>query len=516
MLFNSYEFLLGFLPVVLLGFFVIGKRSQRLAAGWLALASLFFYGWWSPKALPLLLASIGINFVLGNAVAPGPNEATEATGRRKRRLVAGIALNLGTLALFKYADFFVGNANTALASLGRATWDLPHLMLPIGISFYTFTQIAFLVDAWSGKVQERNPVHYLLFVTYFPHLIAGPVLHHAQMMPQFAAPATYRLQWDHLAAGASLFTLGLAKKLLIADPLSQYADIVFNQAHAGGQLQFFAAWFGAVGYALQIYFDFSGYSDMAVGLSMLFGIRLPINFNSPYQAANIIDFWRRWHISLSTFLRDYLYVPLGGSRRGSGRRYVNLLTTMLLGGFWHGANWTFIAWGALHGGYLVINHGWQHWRGEESRWPSRWSRLWTQALTLLAVCVAWVVFRAHSLAEAWAIYRGMLGLNGISLPAWWANRVEPAGGAVRFKGIWQGLLPSEAPQADFYAIAAFSLALALLAPNACAIFAPYARPTANHVDSPRLQLKQALVLGVLLGYCMHSMNKVSPFLYFQF
>ncbi|MEY4751260.1 MAG: hypothetical protein RIQ60_3474 [Pseudomonadota bacterium] len=410
MLFNSYEFIFLFLPAILLGFYGLAGRSHTVAAGFLALASLFFYGWWSWQALPLLLVSIVFNFAMGGRVAPSSGASER---RRAGMLRAALAVNLAVLGLFKYADFFVGNANSLLAQFGHAPWPLLHWVLPIGISFYTFTQIAYLVDCAQGKVQERRFVHYLLFVTYFPHLIAGPVLHHAQMMPQFARDRTYHLGAQRLALGLAIFVLGLSKKLLIADPLGQAADLVFDQVHAGLQPSPEIAWTGVLAYTFQIYFDFSGYSDMAVGISACLGVRLPQNFRSPYKADSIIEFWRRWHISLSTFLRDYLYIPLGGNRHGKTRRHVNLMLTMLLGGLWHGAAWTFVLWGAIHGSALAINHGWQSLR---RRWwpttaPSPAWRAVAVALTFLVVALAWVVFRAPDVATALAIYRGLFMLG---------------------------------------------------------------------------------------------------------
>ena len=352
MLFNSYPFLLGFFPLTFVAFFLLARFDHRVAAGWLGLASLFFYAYWSIAALPLLVISICINYWFGLYVTPAASAeavATASLSSRRRRLYVAVALNLGILAYFKYANFFIDNLNLALAAASAAQVRALHVVLPIGISFFTFTQIAFLVDCYEGKVRERNFIHYLLFVSYFPHLISGPVLHHSQMMPQFRQPDTYRIQAHNILLGLLNVAVGLAKKVLLADEFSQYASPVFDAARDGQHLGFIVAWTGALAYTLQIYFDFSGYSDMAIGLSRMLGIELPLNFNAPYKAANIIDFWRRWHMSLSQFLRDYLYFRLGGNRRGTARRYVNLMATMLLGGLWHGASWTFVAWGGLHG-----------------------------------------------------------------------------------------------------------------------------------------------------------------------
>lgn len=411
MLFTTATFVLLFLPVTLAGFFLIGRRSHAAAAGWLFFASLFFYGYWMPAFTLLLLLSIGINFWIGLQILRsrlGHDPGNAAPVPARRWLVLGVAFNLGLLGYFKYVNFFVDNLNAVLGT----QWEFAGVILPIGISFYSFTQIAFLVDTCRGKVREANIIHYGLFVTYFPHLIAGPVLHHAQMMPQFADSSIYRPRAGHLAAGLLIFAIGLFKKIVMADGVSPYADAVFKGADAGLMPSIEEAWIGAVAYTLQLYFDFSGYSDMAIGLSWMFNVRLPFNFDSPYRATSISDFWRRWHISLSSFLRDYLYIALGGNRRGEVRRYANLMLTMLLGGLWHGASWSFVIWGGLHGLYLALNHAFRAALGERHMARLDDSRIWSLAawaLTMLAVIVGWVFFRAESLAGATRMVAAMTG-----------------------------------------------------------------------------------------------------------
>lgn len=288
-----------------------------------------------PEFTALLLGSIVGNFFIGGKISSlADADNTSARAQSKRWLVLGVTVNLALLGYFKYANFFVDNVNAALGN----HWDIGRVILPIGISFFTFTQIAFLADAWHKGVREYKFVHYGLFVTYFPHLIAGPVLHHAQMMPQFRQAQTYTFNGGNCSAGLAIFALGLFKKIVLADGISPYADAIFHAADAGLSPDAAEAWLGAIAYTLQLYFDFSGYSDMAIGLSWMFNVRLPFNFNSPYRATNISDFWRRWHMSLSQFLRDYLYITLGGNRHGTLRRYANLMTTMILGGLWHGAS----------------------------------------------------------------------------------------------------------------------------------------------------------------------------------
>src|SRR5262245_43136909 len=329
MLFNSYEFIYLFVPVTALLFFAISAGGRAtLAAAWLGLASLLFYGYWRPRYVLLLLASIVAHYAMGRGIVWLRGRHRARDGRLL--LGAAIAFNLGLLAYYKYANFFTDS----LSALTGLDLHLHRIVLPIGISFFTFTQIAYLVDAHRGRARESSPVHYLLFVSYFPHLIAGPILHHSEMMPQFADPRTYRFDSANFSLGAVLFFIGLFKKVVLADGVQPFVGPVFD-ADPSYPLTFIEAWGGALAYTLQLYFDFSGYCDMAIGVSKLFNIDLPLNFDSPYKAHNIIEFWRRWHMTLSRFLRDYLYIPLGGNRRGRPRRYFNLIVTMLLGRLWH-------------------------------------------------------------------------------------------------------------------------------------------------------------------------------------
>jgi len=409
MLFNSYAFIFAFLPISLLGFHWLGRyRGTSYACGWLVLCSLFFYGWWNPKYVGLMLASILFNYVIGGWLA-------QAAWQSKKRtiLVLGIVADLALLAYFKYANFFISTINAT----ADTSFNLHNIILPLGISFFTFTQIAFLVDVYRGIATERNFISYCLFVSYFPHLIAGPVLHHKEMMPQFSRRTNFDLDYRYLSVGTTIFVIGLFKKTVIADGIAKYAGPVFNAAANGAEISFFEAWGGALSYTLQLYFDFSGYSDMAVGLSFMFGIKLPMNFFSPYKARNIIEFWRRWHMTLSRFLRDYLYIPLGGNRQGEFNRYKNLFITMVLGGLWHGAAWTFVFWGAFHGALLAICHLWKSLVGDYKSAP-RFKALMAPiayTLTFVAVVVGWVFFRAESFDAALAILRGMTGMAGFYL-----------------------------------------------------------------------------------------------------
>src|SRR5580698_7168831 len=335
-------------------------------------AALFFYGAWRPVYLVLLLASVAVNFGLGLRM--------EDPLRRRRIGTLGVALNLALLCYFKYTNFLFDS----LTTLTGTPLPFVNVILPLGISFFTFQQIAYLVDVMRGARVERDIVSYTLFVSFFPHLIAGPLVHHAEMIPQFKRGRTGRS--SVLAArGLAIFAAGLFKKVVIADNLAQFVSPVFAHLDAGGGVSTPWAWLATSAYTLQIYFDSSGYSDMAVGLALLFGIRLPVNFRSPYKATSIVDFWRRWHITLSRFLRDYLYIPLGGNRLGEIRRYLNLLVTMLLGGLWHGAGWNFLIWGGLHGFYLCINHLWQAWRGARASESGLFAKGISWAITFAAV-----------------------------------------------------------------------------------------------------------------------------------
>ncbi len=512
MLFNSFSFIFAFLPLALGGFFFLGRRSPLLAAAWLTLVSLFFYGWWNPKYVALLALSMAFNYRVGLALA---------LSRSRRVLTFALVANLSLLAYYKYANFFVENLNTTL----QTQWSVGDIILPLGISFFTFTQIAFLVDAYQGKVREVSFVHYALFVTYFPHLIAGPILHHAEMMPQFARREIYTPHAANLAAGVTLFVLGLAKKVLIADEVGNYVAPFFDAARSGAPLTFLEAWCGALAYTFQLYFDFSGYSDMAVGLSLLFGVRLPVNFHSPYKALNIIDFWRRWHMTLSRFLRDYLYVSLGGNRKGPSRRYINLLLTMVLGGLWHGAGWTFVLWGALHGVYLCVNHGWRALRmklGHDLTRSSAVGRTLACAITFAAVVVAWVVFRADSLATASVMLQGMAGLNGFALPDHWLPKWGALGAWLAAHGVMFNDARGMVTAGLVYWLVIL-LAVVWFAPNTQQIMAsaqPALGVPADSAPARRLLWRPSAWLAVpfalLAIVIVVNLHKKSEFLYFQF
>src|SRR6202048_4663311 len=387
MLFNSYLFIFLFLPIALIGYFALGRLGNLAPVIWLAPASPVFYSVSNWQVVLLLLASIAFNYGIGYLLIA----RSLSSAPRFAVLTIGVAGDLIVLGIFKYAGFLAANLN-AIFSTGFTV----NILLPVGISFYTFTQIAFLVDAYRGNVARYRLPHYALFVTYFPHLIAGPILHHRDMIPQFERAASKRPDPHLILCGLIIFAIGLFKKTCLADGIQPLVGPAFG----ANSPTFDQAWIGALAYTFQLYFDFSGYSDMAIGISLMFGIFLPLNFNSPYKAQNIIDFWRRWHMTLSQFLRDYLYIPLGGNRHGSVLRYVNLMITMLLGGLWHGAAWTFVIWGALHGAYLCINHAWNRFGPAVAPRYQRVANIAAFIVTFLSVVAAWVFFRADSMSTA--------------------------------------------------------------------------------------------------------------------
>jgi len=413
------------MPVALGGFFLISYLGiPSLVTTWLILISAVFYAYWDSLFFLLLLFSIATNWLISKAIVKLRSELSDGqsmTPMIRGVLCLGIVFNLSLIGYFKYANFFIGIINSLGASLG----EISGLILPLGISFYTFEQISYLIGVATGRGKHYSINQFIIFVTFFPHLIAGPILSAEELIPQFRS-LNYRFNVRNLALGLTLFAVGLFKKTVLADFVAGYATPIFIAADKGELISFLSAWQGAIAYTLQLYFDFSGYSDMAIGLAKLFNIKLPINFFSPYKAISIGDFWRRWHITLSRFLRDYLYIPLGGSRQGELRRYINLMLTMLLGGLWHGANWTFVLWGSLHGMYLCIDHGWQRLlklRGWQV--PSNWlTQLAARALTFLAIVVSWVLFRADTLAGAKRILSGMAGLTGIILPEKLATKLH--------------------------------------------------------------------------------------------
>jgi alginate O-acetyltransferase complex protein AlgI len=373
-------------------------RLTEASKGFLVVSSLFFYSCWNIIYLPLILASMTFNYVIGTSLT---KEGEPARISKKQLLITGIIGNLGLLGYFKYTDFFIANMNYILDSDS----SLLNLALPLAISFFTFQQIAYLVDSYRCETKEYDFLNYAVFVTFFPQLIAGPIVHHKEMMPQFANSKHKVINYKNIALGLFIFSIGLFKKVVIADTFAVWATNGFDKAEI---LTFFDAWATSLSYTFQLYFDFSGYTDMAIGAALLFNIKLPINFNSPYKATNIQDFWRRWHITLSTFLKDYIYIPLGGNRQGNYKTYNNLFATFFIGGLWHGAGWTFVFWGALHGVAIVFNRIWNQ-LGFRLNYVVGWF------ITFNFVNIAWVFFRAKEWEDAINVLKGMLGVNGIEV-----------------------------------------------------------------------------------------------------
>ncbi|MDH4945508.1 MBOAT family protein, partial [Sulfurimonas sp. C5] len=384
MLFNSYEYIFFFLPITFfIYFFLLNRRLVTGAKGFLVFASLFFYSWWNPIYLPIILVSMLFNYMIGEILGKdGENKRVN----RKWVLTFGIVSNIALLAYFKYADFFIENYNY----VSGENVGLYHLALPLGISFFTFQQISYLVDSYRKETTEYDFLNYALFVTFFPQLIAGPIVHHKEMMPQFASKWNLVKNYRNIAVGLFIFSMGLFKKVVIADTFAVWATNGFDHAVT---LNMVEAWATSLSYTFQLYFDFSGYTDMAIGAALLFNIKLPQNFDSPYKAKDIQDFWRRWHMTLSRFLRDYIYIPLGGNRVSEPRIYSNLMITFIIGGLWHGAGWTFVFWGFLHGAALVIHRIWKT-LGFTMNSILAWF------ITFNFINIAWVFFRAKEWDDA--------------------------------------------------------------------------------------------------------------------
>lgn len=464
------------------------------------------------------MLSIGFNFGIGRLLSQDEQKNTRGL------FVFGVAANLALLAYYKYANFFLDNVNSVFGT----HWEVGTIILPLAISFYTFTQIIYLVDAWRGEAKEYNFLHYCLFIGFFPQLIAGPILHHRDIIPQFMRKENLTPQWSNFAVGLSIFAIGLFKKTVIADNLAHYVAPVYDATDTAGQIDFFRAWGSSLAYTFQLYFDFSGYCDMAIGASRVFGIHLPINFFSPYKSTNIIDFWRRWHITLSRFLRDYLYISLGGNRKGRARRYINLFLTMLIGGLWHGAGWTFVIWGGLHGTYLMINHGWRYLM-DSLGWDfsdKPYYKITCWFITFVAVVFSWVYFRAPSLEHGTQVAMAMLGLSGFELPAGVFARLGDVGSLLRELGV-EPAQGGGAVLVANYAWVLLAAAIALALPNLPQIFYRHGPglyendKVFSDIRTSRLMTwgysnRWALVAAMAGVAGILTLQQVSEFLYFQF
>ncbi len=489
MLFNSFEFIFIFLPIVFILYFLLLRyRLVTLANGWLALSSLIFYSWWNIAYLPLILISIICNYVIGYILGKGTVKIS-----RKFLFIIGISFNIGLLAYYKYFDFFISNINSGF----QTNIPLLHLVLPLGISFFSFTQIAYLVDSYRRESTEYNFQNYVLFVTFFPHLIAGPILHHNEMMPQFSHIRNKIINWKNISIGLLLFAIGLVKKVIVADTFAVWATNGFDYTSA---LTFFEAWIASLSYTLQLYFDFSGYTDMAIGIALLFNIKLPANFNSPYKSLNIQEFWRRWHITLGRFLTKYLYIPLGGNRKGSARTYINLFFVFLISGIWHGAGWTFIIWGVLHGLASVINRYWQSFNVKMNKFLA-----WF--ITFNFINVAWVFFRASSWEDAIKVLSGMIGLNGFALPTQFSGYIQQS----QFLEFLRGTNFT-----PFYIQDKYELLKALIYILTFVLVATLFRNSQELSKKFSFGIITSTVIVICFVFSILTFTKVSEFLYFNF
>lgn len=489
MLFNSYLFIFVFLPITLIVYYFLGQiQKTRFAMTWLVLTSLFFYGWWKPEYLILITISISLNYFIGFHLYKN---------KSKKLLYSGVLLNLSLLGYFKYANFFVDNFNI----LTNSGITLSKIALPLAISFFTFQQIAFLVDTYRDGANRVNFLDYSLFVTFFPQLVAGPIVHHSEMMPQFTSNRI-NIDFRNLIIGGSIFVLGLFKKVVLADSIAPYSNAVFTSASLANPIGFLEAWAGALSYTFQLYFDFSGYTDMALGVARMFGIILPLNFFSPYKSSNIIEFWRTWHMTLSRFLKDYLYIPLGGNRLGEARRYYNLMLTMLLGGLWHGAGWNFVIWGGLHGLFLSINHKWQQLINGKYAGNILY-KFFAIGLTFSCVTIAWVFFRAEKSSSAIAMIQSMLGMNGIK------SKVNSTFGSFGENGTLFGL-----------SLLLIMTVIVFLLPNTQQFFKKYKPCLEDNFKpgrwawSPKWQY--AIFMSIVSALAFFGLTQYSEFLYFNF
>lgn len=551
MLFNSYSFIFLFLPLSVLGYTLVNRLGSRPASlGWLVACSMLFYGVWNPVNLAIILPSIALNYALACGIRQQLAHAAPRTSAANALVALGVIANLCLLGYFKYKNFFLGTIN----DLAGTQYAFESLILPLGISFITFQKIAFLADVRSGAVRDVNLSDFLIFVFFFPQLIAGPIVHYREMMPQFAQIDS-RLRAENVAVGLSIFAIGLFKKVVLADGVAAYVPATFAAAMNGDNISFFYAWSAALAYTFQIYFDFSGYSDMAIGLARIFGIKLPMNFNSPLKASSIIDFWSRWHITLTRFLTAYVYTPMVmsltrkrmdrglpiiGRKRPTTGAFLILLAwptvfTMFLSGFWHGAGYTFLAWGVLHGVYLTVNHAWRQWRPKWDK--AAYERIMKPAgfvITFVAVVAGMVLFRAATIDAAWRILRGMAGLEGFSIPVAILNRSGSLGHWLQGIGLTGDLTSGVAFSAALVWIIVLFLIVTTM-PNSLEIMqrhqpAMYFEPKSRQASPPHAasgaaagpamalawNTRWACLIATLFVVGALGLSRPSEFLYWQF
>ena len=481
MLFNSYEYIFAFLPIVFILYFELCKIRISYAKIALILASIFFYAYWKLEYLPILLGSVVFNFTLGNLIR---EDKLKNFAPKKWVLIFGIISNLALLGYYKYADFFIDNVNAVLGS----NYNSLNLLLPLAISFFTFQQITYLVDSYKGEINKHSFLSYTLFVTFFPQLIAGPIVHHREMIPQFESKSNWIKDYQNIVMGLFIFSIGLFKKVMIADQFAIWATQGFDGANA---LSLLEAWATSLSYTFQLYFDFSGYTDMAIGAALLFNIRLPMNFNSPYKAFNIQDFWRRWHMTLTRFLTEYIYIPLGGNRHGELRTYINIMLVFLIGGLWHGAGWTFIFWGFLHGVALTIHRIWGSLKFSMPKWVA-----WF--ITFNFVNIAWVFFRANNFDDALKVLKGMFS-GDIVLPQVLAGKLS----FLQSYGIEFASIASVTPFSILFIGAGLLIVL-------------FTKNSMEQLQSEVVSTTKILYSAVLFSISVLSFYKVSEFIYFNF
>lgn len=400
-MFSYFEYIFIFLPLMFVSYFYLNRRGHFTAAKVLLVTGSFiFYGLWKPVFVPLLFISIAVNYLLGTMIMRGTIGTPGI--REKAAVAAGLVFNIGFLGYFKYTDFFLQNVN----ALFGTSIGLMKIMLPLGISFYTFLQISFIVDCYRGTIRKTDFLHYLLFISFFAKLLQGPITYHGEMYSQFTATDNREINYENISRGLLLLILGIIKKMVLADNLSVMAGAGFDHA---ARLNFFEAWFATLSFTFQVYFDFSGYTDIAIGIALMFNIRLPENFNSPFKATSIQDLWRRWHMTFMRFMRDFVYIPLGGSRMGEFRHYLNIMITFIVGGLWHGAGWGYVLWGGLNGAALIVHRIW-------GRTGIRMHRFLACFITFFFFNVSAVYFRASTMKDALKVHRGMFGFEGVMLP----------------------------------------------------------------------------------------------------
>ena len=490
MLFNSIEFIYLFLPFTFFIYFFLNEINHNIFSKiFLVFASLFFYSWWNFLYLPLILFSIIFNYLIGNNIS---KVYLDQKGKNKTLLIIGITINILMLVYFKYSDFFIVNFNYIF----NENIPVLNLSLPLAISFFTFQQIAYLVDCFNKEIENSGFLNYCIFITFFPQLIAGPIVHHKEIIPQVSSTINKNKNFRNISVGIFIFSIGLFKKIVLADNFSIWASAGFDNTYS---LDFFESWFTSFSYTFQLYFDFSGYTDMAIGAALLFNFKLPINFNSPYKSLDIQDFWRRWHITLSRFLKEYIYIPIGGNKISKYRTYLNLMTVFIIGGIWHGAGWTFILWGFLHGLGIIINRIWKIFDINLSKFIS-----WF--ITFNFINFSWIFFRANNFGDALNIIKGMIGLNGIFLPSSiYDNLTFLNKFGINLETSSEKFLSSI--KGDFSTLVWLFIGFVIVL---------FCKNTMEHISSFKSSLSNLIFNFLILTCSLFMMNRTSEFLYFNF